>query len=101
MGVYVIGVLWLLMAAGNALHIGFFLREEFRGTKAGRNFQKRNTLPYAILGVGFVIWGWLNRADPNSTVFCVGLAVISLIPLILLYKNRSKLLEEYREECGK
>lgn len=101
MSVLVIGVLWLLMAAGNALHIGLFLQEEYRGTRAGHDFQNRNVLPYGILGLGFVIWGWLNRSTADSLVFGIGIVVIAAIPLVLLYKNRSRLLRECREEKAK
>ncbi len=68
MGIFVIGVLFLLLAAGNGLHLDFLLNEEYRGTQAGRDFQRRNVLPYGILGLLFLVWGRLS----GSALDCGG-----------------------------
>lgn len=101
MGIFVIGVLFLLLAAGNALHLDLLLNEEYRGTRAGRDFQRRNVLPYGILGLLFLVWGRLNGNGLDPTVLCIVIVAAALIPVVLLYKNRSRLLREYREEKAK
>lgn len=101
MGIFVIGVLFLLLAAGNGLHLDFLLNEEYRGTRAGRDFQRRNVLPYGILGLLFLVWGRLNGSDLDPKVLCILIVAAALIPVVLLYKNRSRLLQEYREEKAK
>ena len=101
MGIFVIGVLFLLLAAGNALHLDFLLNEEYRGTQAGRDFQRRNVLPYGILGLLFQVWGRLNGSGLDPKVLCIVIVAAALIPVVLLYKNRSRLLQEYREEKAK
>ena len=101
MGIFVIGVLFLLLAAGNGLHLDFLLNEEYRGTRAGRDFQRRNVLPYGILGLLFLAWGRLNGSGLDPKVLCIVIVAAALIPVVLLYKNRSRLLQEYREEKAK
>lgn len=101
MGIFVIGVLFLLLAAGNGLHLDFLLNEEYRGTQDGRDFQRRNVLPYGILGLLFLVWGRLSGSALDPTVLCIVIVAAALIPVVLLYKNRSRLLQEYREEKAK
>ena len=98
---FVIGVLFLLLAAGNGLHMDFLLKEEYRGSEAGRSFQRRNVLPYGILGLLFLIWGKLSVSSLDPRVLCIVIVAVALIPVILLYRNRSRLLREYREEKTK
>ena len=98
---FVIGVLFLLMAAGNGLRLDFLLNEEYRGSEAGRSFQRRNVLPYGILGLLFLIWGKLSVSSLDPRVLCIVIVAVALIPVILLYRNRSRLLREYREEKTK
>ena len=101
MGIFVIGVLFLLLAAGNGLHLDFLLNEEYRGTQAGRDFQRRNVMPYGILGLLFLVWGRLSGSGLDPKVLCIVIVAAALIPVVLLYKNRSRLLREYREEKAK
>ena len=101
MGIFVIGVLFLMLAAGNGLHLDFLLNEEYRGTQAGRDFQRRNVLPYGILGLLFLVWGRLSGSALDPTVLCIVIVAAALIPVVLLYKNRSRLLQEYREKKAK
>ena len=101
MGIFVIGVLFLLLAAGNGLHLDFLLNEEYRGTRAGRDFQRRNVLLYGILGLLYQVWGRLNGSGLDPKVLCIVIVAVALIPVVLLYKNRSRLLREYREEKAK
>ncbi|MCI7741179.1 MAG: hypothetical protein MSO56_02565 [Clostridiales bacterium] len=98
---FVIGVLFLLMAAGNGLRLDFLLNEEYRGSEAGRSFQRRNVLPYGILGLLFLIWGKLSVSSLDPRVLCIVIVAVALIPVVLLYRNRSRLLREYREEKTK
>lgn len=101
MGIFVIGVVFLLLAAGNGLHLDFLLSEEYRGSEAGRSFQRRNVLPYGILGLLFLIWGKLSVSSLDPRVLCIVIVAVALIPVVLLYRNRSRLLREYREEKTK
>ena len=101
MGIFVIGVLFLLLAAGNGLHLDFLLNKEYRGSEAGRSFQRRNVLPYGILGLLFLIWGKLSVSGLDPRALCIVIVAVALIPVVLLYKNRSRLLREYREEKTK
>ena len=91
MGIFVIGVLFLLLAAGNGLHLDFLLNEEYRGTQAGRDFQRRNVMPYGILGLLFLVWGRLSDSGLDPKVLCIVIVAAALIPVVMLYKNRSRL----------
>lgn len=92
MAVIFLGVFFILQAISHAMGSPLFLAQKYWDAEFRGEYQKGLVLPDLFVGIGWVIWGILNRTgkEQNTTFFCVGLIAIAAIPLILLIRNRKK-----------
>lgn len=92
MAVIFLGVTFILQAIFHALASSLFLSKKYPDAGYRRAYQKGLVLPNLFLGIGWVIWGTLNRTfEEQSTLsFCIGLVAIAIIPAILVIRNKKR-----------
>ncbi len=92
MAVIFLGVFFILQAIFHAMGSPLFLAQKYWDADFRREYQKGLVLPDLFVGIGWIIWGVMNRTvtEQNTASFCVGLIAIAVIPLILLMRNKKK-----------
>lgn len=92
MTIVFLGIAFIILAILNWFGNPYMIPKKYRSLDFIKEYQKGLTLPYAILGIGFTVWGTVYNSfeQQDSWWFSAGIIVIAIIPAVLLWKNRKK-----------
>ena len=92
MTIVLLGAALILIALLNWFGWDRIVSEKIREKPWRKQFQRGMAMPYAILGVGWIILGLIypDVESQNSTAFWIKLLLIAVIPAGLLVYNKKK-----------
>lgn len=87
-----LGIYFFIMGILHWFGNPFLVPKEYRECDWIKDYQKGITLPYIFWGIGFITWGGIFNSfqEQNTVWYCAGIIIISIIPLVLVLKNKSK-----------
>lgn len=73
----------------------YVISKKYRNLVYIKRIQKGLVVPYGFLDVGWIILGlkFHTFEGQNSTLFCVYLIVIAILPILLLMKQRKNYID--------
>ncbi|MDD3394192.1 MAG: hypothetical protein PHG19_06080 [Anaerotignum sp.] len=94
------GISYLIQAVLHGFGCPYLVNKKYRNADFRKQYQKGLVFPYAFLGVGWFILGFIFRTleDENIFLYCICLVSIAAMPLYLIKKNEQKFLPEDQEE---
>lgn len=101
--IILLGAGWLILAVLHAVGVRSTIAKKYRGTKAGRRFQKRLILSDCIIGAGYIVWGAAHLpVDKHNTLcFCIGILAITataVVPALIFDRQCRKELASKTQE---
>ncbi|MGE4214644.1 MAG: hypothetical protein AB7E42_07715 [Anaerotignaceae bacterium] len=102
MAIVFLGISFLIQAVLHYFGWSLLIPVKYRKAEFRKQFQKAIAVPYAFLSISWIILSMVFNSfeEQDSFEFCMCLIIISIVPLILLAKNRKKYSNHMKKLLG-